>query len=402
MVGFTERVAPRSTVETELESAHALLRRQRYRVERYGDSLSAERGYWRETGNLVFHAALVGVLATVGFAGGFGYNGQRVIVEGQAFTNQLTSFDSFSPGRFFDESSLDPYSIRLEEFVPEYQPDPTTGFPQALDFTAYVTVVEDGETDSRQIKVNEPIDIDGATAYLLGNGFAPWITVYAPDGSPVFSQPVPFLPQDSNLTSLGIVKVPDGLDQQLGMRGFFYPSAVQLESGALSSVYPEPDRPVLTFNAYVGDLGLNEGVPRNVYALNTDGLTQITGGDTDAPPIVLGLGQTAELPDELGSVEFTSLPRFASIEVHHDPTQVGVLVSTILVVLGLLVSLFVPRRRLWVVATADGDAVRLQYAGLARGEDPQLERAVAEFAHAHGGESGVARRDRRGGGAGRS
>jgi len=402
MVGFTERVAPRSTVETELESAHALLRRQRYRVERYGDSLSAERGYWRETGNLVFHAALVGVLATVGFAGGFGYNGQRVIVEGQAFTNQLTSFDSFSPGRFFDESSLDPYSIRLEEFVPEYQPDPTTGFPQALDFTAYVTVVEDGETDSRQIKVNEPIDIDGATAYWLGNGFAPWITVYAPDGSPVFSQPVPFLPQDSNLTSLGIVKVPDGLDQQLGMRGFFYPSAVQLESGALSSVYPEPDRPVLTFNAYVGDLGLNEGVPRNVYALNTDGLTQITGGDTDAPPIVLGLGQTAELPDELGSVEFTSLPRFASIEVHHDPTQVGVLVSTILVVLGLLVSLFVPRRRLWVVATADGDAVRLQYAGLARGEDPQLERAVAEFAHAHGGESGVARRDRRGGGAGRS
>ncbi|MBR21090.1 MAG: cytochrome C biogenesis protein [Leifsonia sp.] len=399
MVGFTERVALQSTVETELDSAHTLLRRQRYRVERYGDSLSAERGYWRETGNLVFHAALVGVLATVGFAGGFGYNGQKVIVEGQVFTNQLTSFDSFSPGRFFDESRLDPYSIRLDAFVPEYQPDPTTGFPQALDYTAYVTVVEDGKTDSRQIKVNEPIDIDGATAYLLGNGFAPWITVYDPNDSPVFSQPVAFLPQDSNLGSLGVVKVPDGLDQQLGMRGFFYPSAVQLESGALSSVYPEPDRPVLTLNAYVGDLGLNEGVPRNAYALNTDGLTQITGGETDAPPIVLGLGQSAELPEGLGSVEFTSLPRFASIEVHHDPTQMGVLVSTILVVVGLLLSLFIPRRRLWVAATAEGDGVRLQYAGLARGEDPQLKNAVAEFARAHGGESGGARPHQQGGGA---
>ncbi|MFL0713666.1 MAG: cytochrome c biogenesis protein ResB [Microcella pacifica] len=399
MVGFTERVALQSTVETELDSAHTLLRRQRYRVERYGDSLSAERGYWRETGNLVFHAALVGVLATVGFAGGFGYNGQKVIVEGQVFTNQLTSFDSFSPGRFFDESRLDPYSIRLDAFVPEYQPDPTTGFPQALDYTAYVTVVEDGKTDSRQIKVNEPIDIDGATAYLLGNGFAPWITVYDPNDSPVFSQPVAFLPQDSNLGSLGVVKVPDGLDQQLGMRGFFYPLAVQLESGALSSVYPEPDRPVLTLNAYVGDLGLNEGVPRNAYALNTDGLTQITGGETDAPPIVLGLGQSAELPEGLGSVEFTSLPRFASIEVHHDPTQMGVLVSTILVVVGLLLSLFIPRRRLWVAATAEGDGVRLQYAGLARGEDPQLKNAVAEFARAHGGESGGARPHQQGGGA---
>jgi len=194
---------------------------------------------------------------------------------------------------------------------------------------------------------------------------------------------VPFLPQDSNLTSLGVVKVPDGLEDQLGMIGFFYPSAVQLASGALSSVFPEPDQPVLTLNAFVGDLGLDEGVPRNAYALDTDELTQITGGETGDDSIVLGLGQSAELPGGLGSVEFTSLPRFVSLDVHHDPTQEGVLLSALLVLAGLLTSLFVPRRRLWVVATAEGDGVRLQYAGLARGEDPNLERSVAEFAEAH-------------------
>lgn len=383
LVGYRERTDAQGTVEESLEHARTILRRQRYRVERYGNSLSAERGYLRETGNLVFHAALVGVLATVGFAGGFGYNGQKVIIEDQTFTNQLTSYDSFSPGRFFDDAWLDPFSVRLDSFDAEYGLDQTTGIVQPLDFTAAVTVVEGSEPVERQIKVNEPIDIAGTTAYLLGNGFAPWITVFNAEGAAVFSQPVPFLPQDSNLSSLGVVKVPDGLDDQMGMIGFFYPSAVQLASGALSSVYPEPDQPVLTLNAFVGDLGLDDGVPRNAYALNTDDLTQITGGETGDDSIILGLGQSAELPGGRGSVEFTSLPRFVSLDVHHDPTQEGVLISSLLVLAGLLTSLFVPRRRLWVVASAEGEGVRLQYAGLARGEDPNLERSIAEFAEAH-------------------
>ena len=124
-------------------------------------------------------------------------------------------------------------------------------------------------------------------------------------------------------------------------------------------------------------------MPRSVYSLKTDELTQITGGDTGVESLVLGLGDAVELPDGLGSVEFTSLPRFVSLEVHHDPTQVGVLISVVLAFLGLLTSLFVPRRRLWIAAETTGDGVRLQYAGLARGDDPRLERAVAELADSH-------------------
>jgi cytochrome c biogenesis protein len=382
LVGYTERHAA-SDVAVALEAGERVLRRQGFRIARYGDSISAERGYMRETGNLVFHFALLGVLLTVGLAGGFGYNGQRVIVQDQSFTNQLTSYDSFSPGRFFDETRLDPFSIRLDDFVPVYDVNRSTGFPIALDFTASVTVVENGVERAEDIKVNEPIDIAGTTTYLLGNGFAPWITVYDSEGTAVFSQPVPFLPQDSNLTSLGVVKVPDGLDEQLGMIGFFYPSAVPLESGALTSIFPQPDQPVLTLNAFVGDLKLNEGVPRSVYSLKTEELTQITGGDTGVESLVLGLGDSVDLPDGLGSVEFTSLPRFVSLEVHHDPTQAGVLISVVLAFLGLLTSLFVPRRRLWIAAVSTGDGVRLQYAGLARGDDPGLERAVAELADSH-------------------
>ncbi len=387
LVGHTERRAP-GTAEGALDAAEQLLRRQRYRTARYTDargvtSISAERGYLRETGNLVFHYALVGVLLTVGLAGGFSYNGQRVIVQGQTFTNQLTSFDSFNPGRFFDETTLDPFSVRLDDFVPVYDLNTETGAPIPLDFTASVTVTENGVEREEQIKVNEPIGIGGTTSYLLGNGFAPWVTVYDPEGTPVFSQPVPFLPQDANLTSLGVIKVPDGLEEQLGMIGFFYPSAAPLESGALTSIWPQPDQPVLTLNAFTGDLGIDQGIPRNVYALDTDGMTQITGGDSGTDSLVLALGDTMELPDGLGSVEFTSLPRFISIDIHHDPTQLGVLISAALAFFGLIVSLWVPRRRMWVVARGDGDEVALEYAGLARGEDPGLERAVAELADAH-------------------
>ena len=382
LVGHTERRAS-VDIETALAEARTLLRKQRFRVERYGDSLSAERGYLRETGNLVFHMALVGILATIGLAGGFGYNGQRVIVQGQTFTNQLTSYDSFSPGRFFDETRLDPFSLRLDDFEAVYDLDTTTGRPIPLDFTASVTVTENGESRAETVRVNEPLPVGATNAYLLGNGFAPWITVFDGEGTAVFSQPVPFLPQDANLTSLGVVKVPDGLDEQLGMIGFFYPSAVALDSGALSSIFPEPDNPVLTLNVFEGDLGLDEGVPRNAYSLNTDDLDQITGGDTGIDSTVLQLGESADLPDGRGSVEFTSLPRFVSLDIHHDPTQAGVLISSLLVLAGLLTSLFVPRRRLWVVATADGDAVRLQYAGLARGDDAGLERAVGGLADRH-------------------
>lgn len=382
LVGHTERRAS-VDIETALSEAQTLLRRQRFRVERYGDSLSAERGYLRETGNLVFHAALIGVLATIGLAGGFGYNGQRVIVQGQTFTNQLTSYDSFSPGRFFDESRLDPFSIRLDEFEAVYEVNTTTGSPIPLDFTASVTVVENGEPRAEIIRVNEPLPLGATNAYLLGNGFAPWITVFDAEGTAVFSQPVAFLPQDANLTSLGIIKVPDGLDEQLGMIGFFYPSAVVLESGALASVFPDPDNPVVTLNVFEGDLGLDEGVPRNAYSLNTDDLEQLTGGETGVDSIIVPLGERAELPAGRGSVEFTELPRFVSLDIHHDPTQAGVLVSSLLVLAGLLTSLFVPRRRMWVVASTDDEGIRLQYAGLARGDDAGLERAVSDLADRH-------------------
>jgi cytochrome c biogenesis protein len=60
------------------------------------------------------------------------------------------------------------------------------------------------------------------------------------------------------------------------------------------------------------------------------------------------------------------------------------------VVLGLLSGLFIPRRRVWVKAVDQKDGrIRLEYAGLARGEDPGLDSAVADIAAKHSQQLGL-------------
>ncbi|HWL01051.1 MAG TPA: cytochrome c biogenesis protein ResB [Microbacteriaceae bacterium] len=371
-----------------LDAARTTLRRRGYRVADYGsrggggvDSVSAERGYLRETGNLVFHVALIGVLASVGLGSGFGYTGQRVIAEGYAFTNVLSGYDSFNPGRFFTDDALAPYSVRLDSLDVTYEELNIDSYGAPLDFHATVTVTELGQEPRTEIlKVNAPLTIAGTQVYLLGNGYAPVLTVRDPDGRVVFSQPTLFRPMDSNLGSLGVVKIPDGLAEQIGMEGFLYPTAIRLESGAFASSHPDLRGPLVTLEVYTGDLGLDTGRATNAYVLDTESLTQIAGRTADAPTIALRVGDRVDLPDGLGSVELTAIPRFAALDIHSDPAQGWVLTFVILAVAGLLLSLFIPRRRVWARVIEDADGVRLEWAGLARGEDPRLADAVASLA----------------------
>jgi cytochrome c biogenesis protein len=384
------------TRETAVAAAETVLRRDRYRVRRYDSSqrltVSAERGYMRETGNLVFHVALVGVLISVGLGGGFGYAGQRVVVEGQAFTNSLLAYDTFSPGRFFTDAALTPFSLRLDKFTTRYEEKNVNAVGQPIDYTADVTTELRGESPvANVIKVNEPLRIGGSDVYLLGNGYAPSVTVRDPEGHVVYQETVPFLPQDRNLTSVGVVKLPDGLSQQVGLIGFFYPTVSEGHSGASFSMYPDLLDPMLTLNVYVGDLGLNDGVPRSVYALDTSKLTKLTGTKTDLASLEIRPGETAQLPQGLGSVTLETVKRFASLDVHRDPAQGWVLVFALAAVAGLLTSLFIPRRRVWISVRSKGTGVEVAYAALARGDDPTLSAALARIAHAHGSNLGLER-----------
>jgi len=385
---------------TAVDVAAAQLRSGGYRVERYDArgtlSVSAERGYARETGNLVFHTALIGVLVAVGLGGGYTYTGQGVIVEGGTFVNTMLDYTSFNPGRFVDEEQLAPYSMTLDEFSVTYQPSGTQGAGQAGDFIAHLTTQLAGQEPVQgEVRVNHPLEIEGDRVYLMGNGYAPTITIRDAAGTTVFSESVPFLPQDTNMTSLGVIKVPDGMPEQLGLVGFFYPTQAPLTTGAFTSAYPALVNPVVTLDVYAGDLGIDDGTPRSVYTLDPTGMTQLTGRAVDVGSIELAPGQTAELPDGLGTITFEneapagaegydqSVKRFVSLSVHRDAAATWVLAFAVLAVLGLLAALFIPRRRIWVKATADGHTLRLEYAGLARGEDPTIAAALDQIVVKH-------------------
>lgn len=347
-------------------------------------SAAGERGYLRETGNLVFHLALVGLLVSVATGQLLHYRGQAIVVQGRGFANAQVDYDTFENGTGFDPSTLVPFTLRLDEFDARFDPETL----QSRDFTAHVTLTEPGEEpQERTIKVNHPLTAGGAKVYLQGNGYAPELTVRDAAGEVAFAGAVPFLPQDEVYTSRGVVKVPDvsGDQEQVGIVGYLLPTATQVSDTLYRSTDPQPGDPLLVLSVWSGNLGLDTGVPQNVYELDESRMEQAVDADGNAVTLYVRPGETVELPDGLGTLTFDGLPRFVALDLRHDPALAFVLVFSLLAFAGLAASLFAPRRRVWVRAAPgtgdDAGRTVVTAAGLARGDDvglqPELDRLLA-------------------------
>lgn len=340
-------------------------------------TVSAERGYLRESGNLVFHIALLGVLLSFGAGQMLEYRGQALVTEGRGFANAQVAYDTFTAGAWFKEDSLEPFTLELDEFVSTFRLTDS----KALDFSAHVTLTEsNGDSRQETIKVNDPLIQNGAKVYLMGNGYAPTVTVKDAAGEIAFSGSVPFLPEDDFYTSSGVIKVPDvSVGEQMGFVGYLLPTA-DFTSGDAVSLYPEALNPYLILDFYTGDLGLDQGIPQNVYRLSTEDLTLISTQDGIRRPLVIEMGQVFELPDGLGSIEFSAVPRYAAFDLRYDPSLVVLLLTAVFAFVGVAVSLFTPRRRIWLRIKPEGDQVRVEIAGLARGDDfglqPEVDRVL--------------------------
>src|SRR4051812_12595736 len=169
-----------------LERAHTVLRRRRYRVvvDPSGQSVSAEKGYLREAGNLVFHLSVLIVL--VGFAVGqlFGYKGGVVTVVGQGFSNSLSQYDDFAPGSLFNAAKLDPLSLTVDDFhVKWLTSGPEMGQPDSFDAPITYTTAPGAKPRHHDLAVNHPLSTGGTDVFLVGHGYAPVVTVRGGDGS---------------------------------------------------------------------------------------------------------------------------------------------------------------------------------------------------------------------------
>ena len=341
-----------------------MLRRHRFRArvrEREDGSwtVSAEKGYLKETGNLFFHTALLAVLLGVGFGHWYGWHANRILVGGgSGFCNTLTQYDDSTLGPRVEPSDLPNFCLRLDDFTATFQ---STGQPKT--FSATVGVSEDnGPYETRKFTVNDPLRLDGANVYLLGHGYAP-VLKYTDRFGVSQTKIVPFLPVDAMQTSEGVAQFPDvNIDPktdkrdptlQMGFEGVYLPTAPT--DGRATSTFPAENNPMLYISAFRGDLGLDVGTPGSVYSLDQD---QIASGDlkkvSGDRPYALKLGDTWTLDDGT-KLEFVGTQPFATLSIRHDPTQLLALAGAVAGLIGLMFSLSGRRRRVWFRVSRNAD-----------------------------------------------
>jgi len=334
-----------------LGAARKALRRSRFRTVSHDDeSISAENGYLRETGNLVFHIAICVIVLGVAVGHLFGWRGDVIVPEGEAFSSTVSSYNAVVPGPLTDLENLPPFTIGLDKMDVRFEDrvgGAQLGAPR--DFTAHVTTTErPGDQPKQQtISPNHPVTLDGTDVFLLGNGYAPVVTVKDARGEVLYHQPTPFLAQDNNYKSLGTIKVGAARPKELAFSGFFLPTAEPTYANGPVSMFPDLGDPELALSIWEGDL-YPGGRPQSVYTLNTSQLTQVTKAD-GAPLLVrLKPGQSLELPGGRGSITFDSVARFAGLSARVDPGKEITLVAALATLLGLVASLLVRRRRVFV------------------------------------------------------
>ena len=346
-------------------SASDWLRRHRFRVARRDDGevlgFSAERGYLREFGNLVFHVSAIVVLIGVAVTNLYGYKGTSTVVTGQGFSNTITQYDQMHAGPLVNVDRLHPFTLLLKKFVVAFETGPVqTG--AARKFDATIAVTNDGKTVTDDLQVNHPLTIDGAKVHLLSEGYAVDVTVRDGQGNIAYSGPVVFQPVDPNFRSLGVIKVPDARPQRLAFQGFFLPTAVVDAQQGPHSVFPAALNPELFLNVWSGPPAKPTGIPENVFTLNTTGLTQVKNGK-DLLRIKLAPGSSYTLPNNLGTITFNGWTRWAQLQISRQP-GLWITVGAIgVAVLGLCLSLFMRPRRLWIRLKPQPDGTMLAEAG---------------------------------------
>ena len=348
--------------KADLDLAEAKLRKMRFRVRRDENSISAEKGYARESGNLLFHLSLVLILIAIGVGSLFGSKGDAILNVGDRFINTPTSYDILGFGKYQAEDSLPPFALTIKDFKAEY--DPTTNAP--LDYT--LTVLAANPVGSQEkteiIKVNKPLTYGSTKVYLQANGYSPIVIVKDKSGKVIFDGPTPFLPQDANLSSIGAIKIPD-MNPQIGFVSSFLPTADRDPIRGGFSSYPEVLDPRLLISVWKGDLGLNSGVPQSVYRIDTSKMERIGLK-------ALVLNESYDFGE--GSITFTGWNSWVNLQIVNDPGKGYALLGAILAISGLLISLFTRQRRIWIK-----QGRKTQVAGLAKNGIPGLEDEIKKL-----------------------
>jgi cytochrome c biogenesis protein len=356
-----------------MAAARRVLRRNRFRLASHEGELAGEKGFLREAASMLFHVSLLVLLIGLAYGKGYGYRGQAAIVEGETWANARVGYDSFSPGRFFGPERLAPFQLRLDDFTNSFYPNNTP-----REFTSKVTALDlDGrKLQSQRVAPNRPMTVDGVRVFQSDYGYVPVVRVQGKDGKDlVAAQEVLTLRDPASEWSTGAVRVTRA-SPQVGLELTMFTgleTAPNCPGGAPFCNDPRLVRPVLVVLAYQGDLQANRA--QSVFTLDRSRLELL--GDR---PLLLGPGQSRKLANGM-VVSFTALKQYSVFTLARDPGVPVVAVAAGLLLLGLVPSLYVTRRRVWVRAAPDGaGGTRVELAGLALQGKAAFEGELARLA----------------------
>jgi cytochrome c biogenesis protein len=145
------------------------------------------------------------------------------------------------------------------------------------------------------------------------------------------------------------------------------PSFAFAADGSPYSTSPEAKAPVVLYQVFTGDLRLTQA--QNVFEFDETGMTPGAGG-------VLLPGQQIALPGG-ATITWEGFRDYAVFQTTRNPGTRAAFLACVFGLLGLIASLFVRRRRIWVRASPTGGGTVVAVGGLARHD---AERFRAEFA----------------------
>jgi len=381
--GFDTQASP----DQAMAVARRVLRRGRYRLaphdpEGSGEprggapvsrELAGEKGYLREASSMLFHLALLVLLLGLAYGKAYGYRGQAAIVEGETWANARVGYDSFSPGRFFGPERLAPFQLRLDDFTNSFYANNTP-----REFASHLTALDlDGRPlQAQRVAPNRPMTVDGVRVFQSDYGYVPVVRVQDAKGRELLApQEVLTLRDPASEVSNGAVKVTRAMPQ-VGLQAVLFTglrTAPDCPPGVDFCNDPRLSRPVLVVLAYQGDLQADRA--QSVFTLDHSRLRPL--GDR---PLLLTPGRSAKLANGM-VVSFTDLKQYSVFTLARDPGVPVVAVGAVLLLCGLVPSLYVTRRRVWVRASPAGPGTtRVELAGLALQGKPAFEAELARLA----------------------
>jgi cytochrome c biogenesis protein len=284
-----------------------VLRRHRFgvRQETIGATtyLYGDRHRWTKLATLLTHTGLVLFLVAAAITSRFGDEQGLIVAEGDSLTVQPIG----TPGLLL---------VRNLDFE---APGFDTGHP--TDFTTHLAVYQDGrQIADKVIRVNDPLTVAGYTFHQNGFGPAPDVAIRDAAGRPLWSGPIPLSDEAA---------------------GFPF------------SEFAVPGRDValqLLLQKDAAGRGLLLVLPYRADGTNADGSPNVVG----LQPVVLTQGASAQPLGTDFSIELRGFSDFTLLIAKKDPGQGIVWGAFGLLIAGLLITFWLPRRRVWGRLDGDG------------------------------------------------